>query len=142
MNGKEKTEQNPCGAGRPRAEIDWKVVENALQAHCTGVEIAGFLGIHPDTLYKYIELKYGMNISQLSAQFNSKGKTLLKMSQFDEAVRKRDRGMLIWLGKQLLEQKDNKDLKLDTDKGAIVVVQHYGNKEPKPYSNEQNESKN
>lgn len=117
-------------------DIDWKIVDQALVAGSTGTRIASYLGIHPDTLYHAVEREFGVMFTDYSAQKRSKGEMLLEIAQFDEAVHKRDRGMLIWLGKQRLGQKENHDLKLSGD-GFIAKVVNFGSEgDPKPYSSE------
>lgn len=117
--------------------IDWKIVEQALLAGSTGTRIAAYLGIHPDTLYNAVEREFGLKFTDYSAQKRSKGELLLEMAQFDEAYRKRDRAMLIWLGKNRLLQKENHDVKFSGD-GFVAKVIHYGEeKDPQPYQSSQ-----
>ena len=90
---------------RPPIEIDWKKVDQYLQAQCNGTGIAGILGIHPTTLYMKCEEQHKMSFSEYSAQKKGEGKELLRSRQFAEAM-KGDKTMLVWLGKQYLEQRD------------------------------------
>ena len=97
-------------AGRPEAEIDWKKVNQYLQAQCDGTGIAGILGIHPQTLYNKVVEKYGkqFNISNFTEYQKIKraeGLELLRAKQFD-ILMAGNTTMAIWLGKQLLGQKD------------------------------------
>jgi len=67
-------------------------------------------GMHPDTFYKLVVEKYGeeFNISTFSAYQQIKrfeGKELLRSKQFEKAIFG-DNTMLIWLGKQVLGQRD------------------------------------
>ena len=96
-------------AGRPKASIDWGKVDKYLQSQCDGTGIAGLLGIHPDTLYKACEELYKMTFSAYSAIKKGEGKELLRAKQFAVAM-EGDKTMLIWLGKQYLDQKDRSDL--------------------------------
>lgn len=93
------------GAGRPFAVIDWKKVGRYLQAQCKTTEIAGLLGIERDTLYNRCLLDNKMEYSAWSALKKAEGLELIRAKQFDTAMAG-DRTMLIWLGKQLLGQKD------------------------------------
>lgn len=137
MSSEEKVVQSQNG-GRPCTTIDWKVVEQALQSHCSGPEIAAYLGIHPETLYDNVKRQYGLTFTDYSAKFKAKGKSLLRMTQFDEAIRKRDRGMLVWLGKQLLDQRDNKDSKVEHGGTPTITIANYGNNpNPLPYQAQQ-----
>lgn len=94
------------GAGRPPIEIDWKLVEQFATAGCSGVEIAGHLGVHYDTLYNRCEKKFGIKYTEYSQQFKEKGKALIKFAQFQKAITEKNPTMLIWLGKQYLGQRE------------------------------------
>lgn len=94
---------------RPKAIIDWKKVDFYLRAHCDGVGIAGILGVCPDTLYLACQEEHKMGFSEYSAQKKSEGKEMLRGKQFQLAV-EGDKTMLVWLGKQYLDQKDRKDM--------------------------------
>lgn len=94
--------------GRTEITIDWDLVDQLLQYHCTGQMIAGRLGIHPDTLYDRTVKKFDKSWSDYSAEKQSKGKSRLLQKQFERALSedKPSDNMLIWLGKQALNQKD------------------------------------
>lgn len=91
--------------GRPKSKIDWAKVDNFLKAQCDGVAIASMFGIHPETLYGACQEKFNMGFSEYSAIKKSEGKELLRAKQFQVAM-EGDKTMLVWLGKQLLDQKD------------------------------------
>ena len=126
------SENNPKGAGRPYHEIDWKLVEQGLNAGSTGTRIASYLGIHHDTLYHAVERKYGMNFTEYSAQKRQKGELMLEIKQFQLAL-SGDRGMLIWQGKQRLGQKENHDVKFSGDALITKVVTFGDQNHPTPY---------
>lgn len=88
---------------RPKKEIDYDLVSKLAHIHCTQEEIADILGISSRTLQKDAEFlrvyKKGMNVGKMS----------LRRKQFD-AINKGNVTMLIWLGKQLLGQRDDIDL--------------------------------
>jgi len=94
---------------RPKANIDWKIVDSLLEASCEGTEIAAYLGIDNDTLYKRCKLDNKMGFSEYLQQKKAKGDTLLKTKQFKVAM-DGDKAMLIWLGKQRLNQRDKHEL--------------------------------
>lgn len=103
--------------GRPLKEIDWSKVEKSLMAGCSGMQIAANLGIHEDTLYSACEREKEMAFSAFSAIFRQKGDLLLHEAQFNVAIGDEtrdiapDKSMLIWLGKNRLEQSDKQDIK-------------------------------
>ena len=91
---------------RPELPIDWKWVDEHLEAGCLGTDIAAKFAMHPNTLYRRIEEEYGIGFTEYAQQKRSCGDNLLRKAQFDKALKK-DNTMLVWLGKQRLEQKEN-----------------------------------
>ena len=111
-------------AGRPKAEIDWNKVNEYLKAQCDGTGIASMLGIHPDTLYLACKDKYKMTFSAYSAIKKAEGKELLRAKQYEIAIGG-DKSMLIWLGKQYLDQSERSDHKLELpqfDKLPDIII--------------------
>lgn len=97
-------------ANRPQIPIDWTMVDRYLEADCSGTEISGVIGCHPHTLYERCVQEKGITFSEYSAQKRSKGDGLLRIKQFTEAMIG-DRGMLIWLGKNRLGQREEPNKK-------------------------------
>lgn len=93
-------------AGRPKIKIDWKEVDKYLICGCSGAQVAASLGICDDTLFKRCIEEKKMNFSDYSAKKRQKGNALLHATQF-QVARSGNTSMLIWLGKQRLEQKEN-----------------------------------
>lgn len=89
--------------------IDWEKVEAYLSYGCSGVEIASQLGINRDTLYDAVKREKNMMFSAYSSIFYEKGNSLLREAQFKKAVIGADNSMLIWLGKQRLDQREHKE---------------------------------
>ena len=96
-------------AGRPEAIIDWNKVKKYLQAQCDSVGIAGLLGISVDTLYNRCKTDNNMDYSAFAAEKKSEGKELLRGKQFSVAM-EGDKTMLVWLGKQYLQQRDKSEI--------------------------------
>lgn len=95
--------------GRPPKEIDWDLVDELLEAGCSGPEIAPHFNIHPETLYDRVADKYGMLYSHYAEVMASKGESCLRAVQYGKAIGKMDKGdntMLVWLGKNRLKQKE------------------------------------
>ena len=92
--------------GRPRIEIDMAAVEELASIGATQQEIASRLGVSTDTLHRNpdfaVAYKRGMNEGRMS----------LRHKQF-ELANMGDKTMLIWLGKQLLDQSDKREIKAD-----------------------------
>lgn len=84
--------------GRVRVvDVDREEIWKLARIGCTLKEMAFMTGIHEDTIKKHFakEIEHGQ----------STGKRALRRKQFDKAMEGSDR-MLIWLGKQLLSQKE------------------------------------
>lgn len=95
--------------GRPFIDVDYKLIDNYLKAQCDGVGIAAALGVCPDTLYNRIKEKYSLTFSAYAAIKKAEGKEMLRAKQFQSAM-EGDKTMLIFLGKQYLDQKDKKEV--------------------------------
>ena len=94
---------------RPKVDIDWERVNELLEADCEGTEIAAHLGIVPNTLYRRCEDDHKISFSKYLQEKKARGNSLLKEKQFEKAMAG-DSGMLVWLGKNRLNQADRKDL--------------------------------
>lgn len=109
-----QTELNPDQpanpVGRPRKEIDIEVLKGLARIQCTMSEMAAVLGIHVDTLRD--------NYSNVIEQERENGKASLRRIQFGLA-QKGNVAMAIWLGKQLLGQRERADIDMST--GLTVV---------------------
>jgi hypothetical protein len=97
-------------AGRKKIKVDWKKVDKALEAGASGVQVAAMLGISFDTLSRRCKEDHSADFAEYLRQKKESGNLQLLTAQFEEAVIERDRGMLIWLGKQRLGQKDKHDV--------------------------------
>lgn len=98
---------------RPKKTIDYKEVEKLAAIMCTQEEIGSHLDISVRTLQKDEEFlrvyKKGLD----------GGRKSLRRQQYELAMNG-NATMLVWLGKQYLDQKDNKDLKI-TDLRPIKI---------------------
>jgi hypothetical protein len=115
-----------------KATIDWDLVGEYLKAQCSGVEIADMIGVHENTLYNRCREDLGIEFVAFSQQKKAEGKQSLRKKQYDVAM-DGDKTMLVWLGKQVLGQKDVKEIDhtLNADRKAIAELFHAesGNKE-------------
>jgi hypothetical protein len=93
--------------GRPRAEIDLDMVRNAAGIGCTVNEIAAVLGVTRSTLYKYMALNPA--VQDAIDEGRDKGAATLRRQQWHKAHAGSDT-MLIWLGKQMLGQRDRSEV--------------------------------
>jgi hypothetical protein len=84
--------------GRPKVDIDPEQVVRLARLHCTMQEMASFFGCHRDTLHN--------NFSAEIDKGRSEGNISLRRKQWQMAVEKGNVVMLIWLGKQMLGQRN------------------------------------
>lgn len=92
---------------RPNKPIDWEKVDRLLMAGCPGTEIAPHFDMHCDTFYNRVQLEKKMGFTEYCQLKRCEGLANIREAQYDEAVNKRDRTMLIFLGKVRLDQKEN-----------------------------------
>jgi hypothetical protein len=91
--------------GRRKLNIPWQKVDEYLRCHCTGVEIAASLGCHPQTLYEATFREKNQEWREYANEHYGAGRQLLRVAQFKKAL-EGHYGMLVWLGKQYLNQYD------------------------------------
>ena len=84
--------------GRPKLDIDPEQVTRLARLHCTMNEMASFFGCHIETLRD--------NFSNEIDKGRSEGNISLRRKQWQMAVEKGNVVMLIWLGKQMLGQRN------------------------------------
>lgn len=94
---KEAQALQPKKTGRPLAVVDEKLLVDLAKIHCTHKEMASILGISTDTLRD--------RFSHLIEKGQDGGKRSLRRLQWEQAE-KGNIQMLIWLGKQMLGQRD------------------------------------
>lgn len=94
--------------GRPRTVIDWEKVKVWLRAHCTATEIAGKLGVDPDTIYNRCKLDNNVCFTVFCQEYRERGKLDLRLAGYDEAVNQRNTRMLIQLHEWNLDQREKR----------------------------------
>lgn len=87
--------------GRQKADIDPKLVEGMASVGATNTEIANFLEVDEGTIRK--------RFSEVLLKARSNLKIRLRRKQIELALAG-DKTMLIWLGKQYLDQKEKSDM--------------------------------
>jgi hypothetical protein len=90
--------------GRPKIEIDEEQFEKLCGLQCTEEEIADFFNCSIDTVLRWCKETYGATFADAYKKHSSAGKISLRRNQF--ALSKKSATMAIWLGKQMLGQKD------------------------------------
>lgn len=103
--------------GRTPKPIDENIVYELAKMHCNNKEIAAVVGVSVDT----IERRFAVLVDKGKEE----GRATLRRLQWQQAM-KGNIMMLIWLGKQLLGQKDKQP-----DEVAQVSYNVYTNEVPK-----------
>lgn len=112
--------------GRPRKEITEKEFEKLCGLHCTKFEIAAWFDISEDTLERRVKEIYGETFAAVFAKKKGNGKVSLRRKQW--LLADKNAAMAIFLGKNLLGQRDNLDQNLN-HKGEIKLAYNL-DKEP------------
>lgn len=102
-------------AGRPKMEIDYKLVEDLGSIMCTMNEIASILGCSTSKLEKDEEF---MRVYKKALD---NGKMSLRRQQYQLAM-KGNCTMLIWLGRQYLGQTDKVESEGEEDTNKTIEV--------------------
>jgi hypothetical protein len=105
--------------GRPRKEISLTELDKLCVLQCLEVEIAGFFDMTVDTLETRVKEMTGMGFSEYFAQKRGTGKIALRRRQMQAAL-KGDRTMLVWLGKQYLDQAEKQETKHKVE-GSLTI---------------------
>lgn len=99
--------------GRPKFKIDYEEVKKLASIMCTQEEISSFLGCSVDTLQRDSKFcgiyKNGID----------NGKMSLRRVQYAKA-KSGNVTMLIWLGKQYLNQRDRQEIKTTISGDGLV----------------------
>lgn len=96
--------------GRPAIVVNWELIDYLASIKCTSEEIAGACGCDHETLRrKWATLNPGILFEHYLDEKRSLGRASLRRKQF-EVAQSGNVTMLIWLGKQLLDQKDRQDV--------------------------------
>lgn len=106
--------------GRPRIEIDWEEFDKLCKIQCTLEEIAGWFNCSEDTIENRVKEMHGITFSEYFKQKRASGKISLRRKQFQTA-QSGNVSMLIWLGKQYLNQSDKREENISLDHKKLII---------------------
>ncbi len=112
---KQIARENGKRGGRPKKLLDMRKLKSLVEIQCTAEECAQVLGMTAETINARLMEEQGLGFSEFYKQHSATGKTSLRRMQWNSA-KKGNVAMQIWLGKQMLGQRDN--LELTGDKGT------------------------
>jgi hypothetical protein len=90
---------------KPIKIVDYTKLDAMCAIHCTGEECASVLGMDYDTLNAALKRDGNKGFSDYFKVKGANGKMSLRRKQYDQAM-SGNATMLIWLGKQWLNQSD------------------------------------
>lgn len=97
---------------RPRIKIIKDDFERLCGLFCTLDDVSGWFKCSPDTIERWVKRTYKETFADILKRYSSSAKVSLRRKQLELA----NRGsvpLLIWLGKQHLNQKDKHELSAD-----------------------------
>ena len=111
--------QNP--GGRPEAEIDLTELEKLCAIQCTNAEIAAWFNVSERTIDRK---RHEAKFLEVMERGKGKGRISIRRLQM-KAAEAGNATLLIWLGKQLLGQRDEQYLEhAGKDGGPITIAQY------------------
>lgn len=105
--------------GRPKKEIDKRIFEELCHIQCTEIEICAVLDVDDVTLAKWCDETYGKSFSEVFREKREGGKASLRRAQWKLATEGMNPSMQIFLGKNMLGQRD-KPKEEDTSIEAVL----------------------
>lgn len=104
--------------GRPPTTIDYETIEKLAMMQATLDEIASFIGFSREGLRK--RRAWDEELVAALEKGQDKGKISLRRLQWEQA-QQGDRTMLIWLGKQILGQRDKHEQQIDGQMTVNII---------------------
>jgi hypothetical protein len=95
--------------GRPKLPFDIEQFEELCKIQCLEEEIAAVMKMSVDTLDRNCKSIYNKCFADVFAEKRKDGKSSLRRKQYLKAING-DTTMLIWLGKNMLDQKDRQEI--------------------------------
>jgi len=84
-------------AGRPKAIIDWKRVDELARAHVNASAISRILGYDKITLYRNIEYKYKMKATDYLHERHDEGTGLMREAIYKAGIQGNIIAQIFWL---------------------------------------------
>lgn len=108
--------------GRGRKELNLENLKAMVRIQCTAEECAAVLQMSTDTLDRRLkELEY-KGFAEFYEKYSHEGLQSLRRAQWKSAVKKGSVPMQIWLGKQMLGQKDKHELGTNLGQPINVII--------------------
>lgn len=112
--------------GRPKYVLNdagKKQIEELARILCTDVEIASIMGVSVDTLQSNDNIN---TFAECKEKGREKGKASIRRKQYELAMNGSGHyGMLVWLGKQYLGQREKIEASVGTDDEKMKEMQEF-----------------
>lgn len=106
--------------GRPVFELDDKNFDIAIQLPMIKADICLLMGgCSEDTIERYVKKRFGKTFAELQGERRQHFRKNILGKQYEIAM-KGNVGMLIWLGKQYLGQKDKQEISGDEEQPLTI----------------------
>jgi len=115
-----KKDESKNLGGRPRKEINIQQLIAACQIQCTAVECAALFDCSEDTLDRYLKDEGYAGFAEFYKTHASNGRSSLRRMQWKSA-QDGNATMQIWLGKQMLGQRDQQTIELTGNIAQVLA---------------------
>jgi len=105
-------------AGRPAIQPNLEQIRTLCRFNPSDEELSAAIGVNPSTMVIW---KKKPEVLEAMQAGKAQGRMSLRGKQFDKAMKGSDT-MLIWLGKQLLDQKEKSLLGEDPDSPFVTII--------------------
>tara|TARA_R110000868_G_scaffold32352_5_gene117701 strand:- start:596 stop:1018 length:423 start_codon:yes stop_codon:yes gene_type:complete len=113
--------RGPKGPSKPLNDEDFQRLLNMVRIHCTQDECCSILGMSDTTLNRRLKERGEDNFEAFYKSHNSEGKMSLRRMQW-QAAENGSSSLLIWLGKQYLNQRDKSNLEVTGEDGGAIIT--------------------
>lgn len=104
-------------------ELNWEDFDKLCLIQCTLREIAAWFNCSEDTIERRVKEAHGVKFADYYRQKKGKGLIPLRRRQY-EAAMAGNVPLLIWLGKQYLEQSDAPQPESDLSEIKVNITKH------------------
>ena len=99
--------------GRPKKNIDLDILGNLASIGCTQEEIGGVMGVSARTLQR--------NYAEIIEVNKNKGKASLRKKMWENALKKGNPNMMVWLSKNVLNMRDKIETQNITEPLPLII---------------------
>lgn len=107
--------------GRPSINIDKEQFEKLCAIQATEEEIAGWFKCSEETIRRFCKKEYKEQFCEVYKRLSANGRISLRRTQF-KIAEAGNATMAIWLGKQMLGQRDHQDVSLGAEKDFVINI--------------------